>query len=100
MLAGRHVVKVTDPFGIPSVTTEVVLEPGSSHHQYFHFGAWRNRARTFGNDVTKFGMWSNYAHVDHAGLSVVCCALLGIRVLALVTGRRPRLHRVADLLAG
>src|SRR5690606_30958041 len=88
VLAGRHVVKVTDPFGIPVVTTEVVLEPGSSHHRYFHFGAWRNRARdAFGNDVTRFGMWSNYTImlIVLGTTLLVCCgvsALLGIGVWA------------------
>lgn len=88
VIAGRHVVKITDPFGIPAITSEVVVEPGGHHYRYFHFGAWRNRARdAAGADVTKFGMWSNYTIMLIAlgGTLLVCCGvsvLLGIGVWA------------------
>ena len=74
--AGPHQVRYTDILGIPAITTHPqVVQPGMPHYLNFDFGVWRNRVRDgAGVDVTKFGMWSNYA-MGLIGLAVVvfCC---------------------------
>ncbi len=74
--AGPHEVKVTDPFGMPMIKTKLTVHPGAGHQLAFRFGGWRNRVHDGqGNDVTTFGMWSNYAImlVVLPAILLVCC---------------------------
>ncbi len=77
---GRHDIKLTDFIGIPMIRTELVVHPGATHPLRFHFGGWRNRVYDGqGTDVTRFGMWSNYAI-----LLLVLGPLLLVALLACV----------------
>ena len=79
--AGQHAVRYTDFMGIPIITTALVAHPGALHHLSFRFGGWRNRVHDgYGNDVTRFGLWSNYsiALVSLVVLGAVCCGALGL----------------------
>jgi len=75
--AGPHDVRYTDFMGVPMVTTQPqVIQPGMPHYLTFDFGVWRSRVRDgAGVDVTKFGMWSNYAVllITIAVVALCCC---------------------------
>jgi hypothetical protein len=75
--AGPHDVKYTDVLGIPLMTTRPqVIQPGMPHYLSFDFGMWRHRVRDgAGNDVTKFGLWSNYTVllILLAIIAACCC---------------------------
>lgn len=85
--AGPHDVRFTDLFGIPVMTTNVVVQPGAAHHLSFRFGGWRNRVHDGqGADVTKYGMWSNYS-IGLIGLAIIgliCCG--GLILVPMLAG--------------
>ncbi len=86
--AGQRDIRYTDLFGIPIMTTQVVLPPGGMHHLSFRFGGWRNRVYDgHGTDVTRFGMWSNYAimliMLIMLGVTgLLCCGGIGLATLS------------------
>jgi hypothetical protein len=85
--AGEHEVKYTDLFGIPVMSTRVVVQPGAGHQLSFRFGGWRNRVHDgVGTDVTRFGMWSNYsiALISFGVVGLICCG--GLVLVPMLTG--------------
>ncbi|GIG89909.1 hypothetical protein [Plantactinospora endophytica] len=87
--AGEHEVKYTDLFGIPMITTRVVVHPGTAQQVSFRFGGWRNRVHDGqGADITRFGMWSNYSIllITLAVVGACCGGLVLIPMLAGANG--------------
>jgi len=79
--AGPHEVKVTDIWGVPYITTALVVQPGATHQLRFDFGVWRNRVYDgSGADVTRFGLWSNYVLilVVLVPLLLLTCSCFGL----------------------
>ncbi|WP_422774143.1 hypothetical protein ACN28C_15460 [Plantactinospora sp. WMMC1484] len=84
--AGEHDVRFTDLFGIPMITTRVVVQPNAGHQLSFRFGGWRNRVHDGqGTDVTTFGMWSNYSIllITLGVVGVICCG--GLALIPMLT---------------
>lgn len=57
------------------ITTSATIHPGTASYLSFRFGAWRNRVYDGAcTDVTKFGLWSNYAIMLVTLVpTLVCC---------------------------
>jgi hypothetical protein len=72
------------------IKTALTVHPGVAHQLAFRFGGWRNRVHDErGADVTRFGMWSNYAVMLVAlpVIGLLCCA--GVALTSSLSAMSP-----------